>query len=90
MHRTLILSVALALLPLQAVLAQTRLPRNNPVEQQVIESSRQVQRHQRNLAEQQQTQFEINQLRQNLNREQLFPPTTGGIGRICAPGQIGC
>ena len=91
MRRTVILFVALSLLPVEAALAQRRLPRNNPVEREVIESNRQVQREQRALRDQQQNQFEINQLRQSLGREQLFPPRPiGGVGRICAPGQVGC
>jgi hypothetical protein len=88
MYRSVILAGFLGLLLSQAGLAQTRLPRNNPVEQQVIESNRSVQRQQRGLADQQQNQFEINQLRQDLSRERIFPPPS--IGRICAPGQIGC
>ena len=90
MRRTLILLMALSLLPVPAALAQRRLPRNNPVEREVIESSRQIQREQRSLGQEQQVQFEINQLRQSLGREQLFPPTTGGFGRVCPPSRVGC
>ena len=89
MRRALILLMAFSILPVPAALAQTRLPRNNPVEREVIESSRQIQREQRALGQQQQNQFEINQLRQSLGREQLFPPA-GGFGRVCPPSQVGC
>ena len=88
MYRTILVAGTLGLLPIEPALAQTRLPRNNPVERQVTETNRSIQRQQRSLSEQQQTQFEINQLRQSLGREQIFPPAD--FNRICTPGQIGC
>jgi hypothetical protein len=88
MYRTIILAGTLGLVLNGAALAQTRLPRNNPVQRQIDESNRQIQRQQRKLEDQQQTQFEINQLRQSLGREQVFPGPSHG--RICAPGQFGC
>ena len=87
MRRTVIVSGVFALLLSEAGFAQTRLPRNNPVEQQVIESNRSIQRRQGIVSDQQQTQFEINQLRQSHSREQVFSPP---IGRFCGAGQVGC
>jgi exonuclease VII large subunit len=68
-----------------------RLPRTSESEQQVDEINRSMQRQQRQMREQQQNQFEFNQLRQDLNRQQNFPAITGrGVGRVCAPGQVAC
>ena len=88
MKRMIILAGTVGLLLNGVAFAQTRLPRNNPVELQVNEANRSIQRQQRGLSDQQQSQFEMNQLRQSLGREQAFPPL--GVDRICAPGQIGC
>ncbi len=90
MRRFIVLAAALAVAA--PAFAQTRLPRVNPTEQQVQDINRSLQRQQRNLNEQQQSQFEINQMRQELNRRETVPSMTGpgSIGRICAPGQIGC
>ena len=87
MQRTLILAGAACLL-LNPAFAQSRLPRMSPSEQQVLDINRSLQRHQRDLAVQQQSEFELNQLRQSLHRHQTFPDRT--FGAICAPGQIGC
>ena len=92
MFRTVILTGALLLLAGEAALAQTRLPRVSPSEQHVEDINRSIQRQQRGVATQQQQQFEVNQLRQELNRRQAVPSITGtgGIGRICPPGRIVC
>ena len=87
MFRAAILTATVLLLASGATLAQTRLPRVNPTEQQVQEINRAIQRQQRGLVDEQQRQFEINQLRQELNRQQTFPSM---IGRGCAPGRIAC
>ena len=87
MHRTVILAGILALIASEAALAQLALPRNNPVERQIVESNRAVERQQRIIGDQQQLQFELNQLRQRLDRQPTFSPPAG---TICAPGQIGC
>jgi predicted PurR-regulated permease PerM len=69
-------------------LAQTqRLPRTSPSEREVLELNRSMQGQNRSLNNQQQNQFENNQLRQELNRQQVFPPP-GSLGRICRPGQV--
>lgn len=45
------------------------------------------------LQQQQQNQFEINQLRQSIDRQSVTGPPTVGVGtggRICPPGATGC
>jgi hypothetical protein len=88
--KPLILLVILALGSASAE-AQSRLPRTSPAEQNYNEINRSLQRQERNLRAEQQTQFELNQLRQERDRIQAVPPppTIGGV-RICAPGEIGC
>jgi hypothetical protein len=85
--------IALALIgSAERATAQTqRLPRMSPAEQQFNDINRSLQGQQRRLHEQHQTQVEINQLRQELNRQQNFPSMTGPGGlRGCPPGSIGC
>ncbi len=70
-------------------LAQTqRLPRMSPAEQQVRELNQSLQGQNRSLNSQQQNQFEVNQLRQELQRQETFQPIAPP--RICAPGQVVC
>jgi hypothetical protein len=88
MQCALMLAGAVCLLLNAAALAQSRLPRTSPSELQVREINRSLQRQQRDLAFQQQTEFELNQLRHSLHRHQTFPSRT--FGAICAPGQIRC
>ncbi|HEV2602252.1 MAG TPA: hypothetical protein VGU24_01190 [Microvirga sp.] len=86
----LILLAALALGAVSAQ-AQSRLPRTSPAEQNYNDINRSLQRQERNLRVEQQTQFELNQLRQERDRIQaVTPPPTIGGPRICAPGEIGC
>jgi len=65
-------------------LAQTeRLPAMSRSERQVIETNRAIQQQQRDLRQDQQTQFEINQLR-NQFQQQSQPIRPGcAIGTIC-------
>ena len=69
------------------VLAQVeRLPSTSRAERQIIENSRALDlQQQRSLT--QQNQFEVNQLRNQLQQQQMFPP--GPVGR-CAPGVVSC
>jgi hypothetical protein len=88
--RTVVVLVALASLTVPA-LAQSRLPRRSPAEQQVEEINRSLQRRQQQLGSQQQNQIEINQLRQTYDRDRSFPSMTGpGSTRSCPPSSIGC
>jgi hypothetical protein len=92
MYRTVFLAGVIGIVLNQGVFAQTRLPRNNPNEQQVREINRSLQYQQRRRLDRQQTQFEINQMRQELNRQENFRswPSPGLTRRICAPRQISC
>ena len=70
--------------------AQSRLPRSSPAEQTYNDINRSLQRQEQNLRAEQQTQFELNQLRQERDRiRSVAPPTIIGP-RICAPGEIRC
>lgn len=70
--------------------AQTRLPRTR-AEQQADDINRAIARQQLMTRENQQTQFEINQLRNEIYRSQQFPLMIGpGTGRGCPPGSAGC
>ena len=66
-------------------LAQTeRLPPMSRSERQVIETNRAIQQQQRDLRQDQQTQFEINQLRNQFQQQQSQPIRPGcAIGTIC-------
>jgi hypothetical protein len=94
MYRTVLIAGVIGIVLSQGVSAQTRLPRNNPNEQQVREINRSLQYQERRRLDRQQTQVEINQMRQELNRRQNFRslpgPGPGLARRICAPGQISC
>jgi hypothetical protein len=92
MYRTLFVAGVIGLVLNQGGFAQTRLPRNNPTEQQVREINRSLQFQERRRLDRQQTQFEINQMRQELKRQENFRLLPGpSLGRrICAPGQIRC
>ena len=83
-----ILATALAAALTGAALAQARLPVESRSERQIQDTNRALELQQRQQGAIQQNQFELNQLRGQLQREQLFPPP--GTTRICAPGQIGC
>jgi hypothetical protein len=77
--------LALALVASTPALAQTeRLPAMSRSERQVIETNRDFQAQQQNLRQDQQTQFEVNQLRNQLQQQQVQPIRPGcAIGAIC-------
>jgi hypothetical protein len=61
-----------------------RLPAMSRSERQAIETNRAIQQQQRDLRQDQQTQFEINQLRNQLQQQQSQPIRPGcAIGTIC-------
>lgn len=92
--RLLVFAAVAAGLAAAPASAQSRLPRTSPAEQQIDDINRSIERQQRNLGAQQNQQFETNQLRQDLRRQQtspnITPPAYRQPGRICAPGQIAC
>jgi Spy/CpxP family protein refolding chaperone len=82
---------AAALVVTPAVAQVERLPEQSRAERQSQDINRSIVRQQQILRENQQTQFEINQLRGEVQRNYQFPSMTGpGAGGGCAPGSIGC
>lgn len=76
--------IALALLAASPALAQTeRLPAVSRSERQVIDTNRAIQQQQRDLRQDQQTQFEVNQLRNQLQQQAEPIRPACAIGTIC-------
>ena len=88
----LLLSASLAAMTVAPALAQTeRLPAQSRAERQINDINRSIARQQRIQRESQQTQFEINQLRREIQRDTMFPSVTGpGVQPGCPRGSIGC
>jgi TolA-binding protein len=84
--RLCIIPLALAALAGPALAQVDRVPEQSRSERQVNEINRSLTIQQQDLRQNQQTQFEINQLRGQIQRDSMVPPA----GRICAPGQINC
>lgn len=84
--RTLSVALTLGLLTAPALAQVERLPEQSRSERQVNDINRSLTIQQQDLRQNQQTQFEINQLRGQAQRDSMVPPA----GRICAPGQINC
>jgi TolA-binding protein len=72
--------------------AQTeRLPLTSPSEAHVNSVNRSLALQQQLRAQGPQTQFEVNQLRGEIQRIRQFPLMTGpGAARGCPPGSVGC
>ena len=83
MRRTIF--VVLALTAVSPAFAQTeRLPAMSRSERQILETNRAFQAQQQNLRQDQQTQFEINQLRNQLQQQQIQPIRPPcAIGTVC-------
>ena len=80
-----------AVLAAPAAAQVERLPQPSRAERQAEDINRAMQRQQLQMRENQQTQFEINQLRNELQQSRQFPIMTGpGAGSGCPPGSIGC
>ena len=88
--RALILAGLIGASLIAPVSAQVeRLPEQSRAERQAQDLNRAIVRQQQITRENQQTQFEINQLRGELQRSQQFPSMIGpGAGRGCPPGSI--
>lgn len=89
MRVPVVVSLISALLAGPALAQVERLPEQSRAERQAEDINRSMQRQQLQMRENQQTQFEINQLRGDIQRGQQFPAMTGP-GRGCPPGSIGC
>ncbi len=83
----LFFTLALAVTIAPALAQAEPLPSQSRSERQVDDINRSLTVQQQNLRQNQQTQFEINQLRQSHSREQVFSPP---IGSFCGAGQVGC
>jgi hypothetical protein len=71
-------------------MAQT-LPLENRSERQVRELNRSGINERSNTLQQQQNQFELNQLRNQIQRDRTSPMMTGpGASPGCPPGSVGC
>ena len=80
-----------AVLAAPAAAQVERLPQPSRAERQAEDINRAMQRQQLQMRENQQTQFEINQLRNELQQSRQFPIMTGPVaGSGCPPGSIGC
>ena len=87
--RVPVLASLIALLAAPASGQVERLPEQSRAERQAEDINRSMQRQQLQMRENQQTQFEINQLRGDIQRSQQFPAMTGPrAGRGCPPGSI--
>ena len=89
MRVPVVVSLVGALLAGPALAQVERLPEQSRAERQAEDINRSMQRQQLQTRENQQTQFEINQLRGDIQRSREFPVMTGpGAGRGCPPGSI--
>jgi hypothetical protein len=81
-----------ALVAAAPVAAQVeRLPEQSRAERQAQDINRSIMLQEQIRRQNQQTQFEINQLRGEIQRNYQFPSMTGpGAGGGCPPGSIGC
>jgi TolA-binding protein len=88
MRAFLVAGVIGLVLAAPAVAQVERLPEQSRAERQVEDLNRAMVRQQMRTRESQQTQFEINQLRNEIQRSQQFP--TGPSLSGCPRGSIGC
>ena len=86
--RAFLMALVLSAAGAPALAQIERLPAMSRSERQVIETNRAIQQQQRDLRQDQQTQFEINQLR---NQPAIGGPAYPiGPSRGCPPTSIGC
>ena len=67
-----------------------RLPEQSRAERQVEDLNRAMVRQGMQTRQSQQTQFEINQLRGEIQRSQQFPTMIGPGSAVCPPGTVAC
>ena len=89
MRALIVASFTVTLLITPAAAQVERLPQPSRAERQTDDINRSIVRQQQIMRENQQTQFEINQLRNELQRSQQFPSTGSGAPG-CPRGSIGC
>jgi hypothetical protein len=83
--RALIIALILAFTAAPALAQLEPLPRQSRSERQLQEINRSLTVQQRDLRQDHQSQFEINQLRGRIQRENMFD-----VPGRCAPGSIRC
>ncbi len=90
--RALTLAAIVAVASVAPSMAQTeRLPLTSRAEAQVNSINRSLELQQQLRSQWQQTQFEINQLRSEIQQIRPFPLMTGpGVSPGCPPGPVGC
>ncbi len=84
--RALWFALALATLAAPAAAQMDPRPATSRAERQIMENSRALELQQQQRSFTQQNQFEINALRNQLQQQQMFPPS----GRGCATGAVSC
>lgn len=77
-----VITAAIAAYPLAASAQAPPLPETSRAQQQVNDLSRSINAQQRVLQQSQQNQFEINQLRGEIQRQTTSPPIGCGAGAI--------
>jgi len=90
--RALVLTMLALVAAAGPALAQTeRLPLTSRSEAYINNANRSLALQQQLRSQSQQTQFEINQLRGEIQNIRQFPLMTGpGAGPGCPPGSVGC
>ena len=89
--RALVIASLIGALAAAPALAQVeRLPEQSRAERHVEDLNRAMMRQQMQTRQNQQTQFEINQLRGEIQRNQQFPTVIGPGSAVCPPGAVAC
>ena len=89
--RALVIAAAMAATAAPTLAQTERLPLTSRAAAHANEINRSVALQQQVRGFSQQTQFEINQLRGDIQRVRQFPLMTGpGINPGCPPGSVGC
>ena len=92
--RAVIIAAICAVLASPALAQVERLPEQSRAERQVEDLNRAMLRNEMQTRQSQQTQFEINQLRGEIRRQQNTPtligPNAPGAGGVCPPGAKRC
>ena len=87
---TIVLTFSLAVLNGGVVLAQNKLPRTSPSEQECRGLNRSIQQQEQNMQQQQQDRFQDQMLLNQEDRNLRDFPSTGSIRRGCPSGSVGC
>jgi hypothetical protein len=85
--RALIIAIALAAAAAPALAQVERLPETSRAERQTQDINRAITLQEQQTRQNQQTQFEVNQLRNEVQQSRQFPSVTGPVGS-CPAGSI--